>query len=160
MRDSEGREITEWPVFRRNVVFGCVDEAHLIKEWGRLFRLAFRHIGAFFRGRLPPKTSVIALSATLQPGPDTDCVTTSLGMVQDAFTLLRRSNERSNTQFIIEVLEHGLGGNDFSCLLPYITGGRKTIIHCRTIDMVFRAYIWAWRMYHALRDPEDNEETI
>jgi superfamily II DNA helicase RecQ len=173
LRDSEWWEITEWPVFRSNVIFGCVDEAHLIKEWGRLFQLAFRHIGAFFRGRLPPKTSVVALSATLQPGSDTDCVTASLGMVQDVFTLLRRSNERLNTQFIIEVLEHGLGGNDFTCLLPYITSGRKTIIHCRTIDMVFRGYVWAWhmqsmdadklrriQMYHALRDPEDNEETI
>jgi len=27
LRDAEWREITEWPVFRRNVVFGCVDEA-------------------------------------------------------------------------------------------------------------------------------------
>ena len=61
--------------------------------------------------------SVIALSATLQLSSDTDFVTTSLGMVQDAFTLLRRSNGRSNTQFIIEVLKHGLGENDFSCLL-------------------------------------------
>jgi hypothetical protein len=37
LRDSEWREITEWHVFRSNVIFGCVDEAHIIKEWGLLF---------------------------------------------------------------------------------------------------------------------------
>jgi superfamily II DNA helicase RecQ len=30
LKDPEWREITEWPVFRANIVFGCVDEAHLI----------------------------------------------------------------------------------------------------------------------------------
>jgi superfamily II DNA helicase RecQ len=106
-------------------------EAHLIRDWGRLFHLAFKHIGAFFHGRLPPRTSVVALSATLQPGPPTDTVTTSsLGMVPGAFTLLRRSNERPNTQFSIERLNHGLGGHEFSCLLPFVTSGCKTIVHC------------------------------
>jgi hypothetical protein len=110
---------------------------------------------------------------TLQPGPPTDTVTTSLGMVPGAFTLLRRSNEHPNTQFSIERLNHGLGGHEFSCLLPFVTSGRKTIVHCRMMEVMFRAYIWAWhmqpvnsdklrctRMYHALCSPEDNEETI
>ncbi|KZP07773.1 hypothetical protein FIBSPDRAFT_838915 [Athelia psychrophila] len=52
LKDPDWREITDYPVFRSNIIYGCVDEAHLIKEWGRTFRFSFRLIGAFFRGRL------------------------------------------------------------------------------------------------------------
>lgn len=34
LTDKIWREVTEDPVFRKNIVFGCVDEAHLIYEWG------------------------------------------------------------------------------------------------------------------------------
>jgi hypothetical protein len=40
LKDPEWREFTEWPVFQANIAFGCVDEAHLIYEWGLNFRLA------------------------------------------------------------------------------------------------------------------------
>ncbi|KZP20923.1 hypothetical protein FIBSPDRAFT_1044497 [Athelia psychrophila] len=173
LKDPDWREITDYPVFRSNIVYGCVDEAHLIKEWGRAFRLSLKLIGAFFRGRLPPRTATLALSATLQPGESTDLVTDSLGMTSGTFTLLRRSNERPNTQLIVETLTHGLGGRDFPCLLPYLNSGRKTVIHCRTMEMVFRGYIYCMRvlpggaekmarvkMYHSLLDPEENEETL
>jgi superfamily II DNA helicase RecQ len=58
LKDPEWREITEWPVFRANIVFTCVDEAHLIYEWGLDFRLAFLLIGVFFRGCLPRNASI------------------------------------------------------------------------------------------------------
>ncbi|KAF8144095.1 P-loop containing nucleoside triphosphate hydrolase protein [Mycena galopus ATCC 62051] len=52
-----GRQITSSDVFRANIVYGCTDEAHLIDEWGADFRPDFKHIGPFFRGRLPSSAS-------------------------------------------------------------------------------------------------------
>jgi superfamily II DNA helicase RecQ len=45
LRDKAWREITAYDVYRANVVYGCVDEAHLINEWGADFRPLFKHIG-------------------------------------------------------------------------------------------------------------------
>lgn len=54
---------------RANVLFACVDEVHLISEWGLSFRLlAFGTIGTFLRGRFPSWISIVGLTATLEPG--------------------------------------------------------------------------------------------
>ncbi|KAJ7923691.1 hypothetical protein B0H13DRAFT_2400983 [Mycena leptocephala] len=79
LRDKAWREITAFDLFRANIVYGCVDEAHLINEWGVSFRPDFRHVGAFFGGRLPSFTSIMALSATLQPGSATNSMADSRG---------------------------------------------------------------------------------
>jgi hypothetical protein len=50
LHDREWKEITEHPIFRANILFACVDEVHLINEWGLAFRLAFGTIGTFLRG--------------------------------------------------------------------------------------------------------------
>ncbi|SJL13507.1 uncharacterized protein ARMOST_16951 [Armillaria ostoyae] len=97
----------------------------------------------------------------------------SLGFTGDRFHILRRSNERLNTQFIIEVLESAISGNEFPQLLSYISSGRKTIIHCKTINQVFRVYLYLWRMepsgvnhlrrvrmYHSLCPPTYNTDTL
>ncbi|KAJ7025242.1 P-loop containing nucleoside triphosphate hydrolase protein [Mycena alexandri] len=52
LRDKVWRDITANDVFRANILYGCTDEAHLIRDWGAEFRPQFRHIGTFFRGRL------------------------------------------------------------------------------------------------------------
>jgi superfamily II DNA helicase RecQ len=65
LRDKEWREITEGPIFRSNVLFACVDEAHLINSWGLSFRSAFSLIGTFLRGRFPSSISILGLTATL-----------------------------------------------------------------------------------------------
>jgi superfamily II DNA helicase RecQ len=173
LKDPEWREITEWPVFRTNIVFGCVDEAHLIYEWGLNFRLAFLLIGAFFRGHLPTRTSVLALSATMQPGAHESFVLNALGFVRNTYILIRRSNERPNIQFSIETLSHGLGGSEFPSLLPYLNSGRKLAIHCKDINLVTRVFSYCgcrlapgedWfrriRTYHALYSAEHNEATL
>ncbi|KAK6987803.1 P-loop containing nucleoside triphosphate hydrolase protein [Favolaschia claudopus] len=173
LRDKAWREITGSSTFSANVVYGCVDEAHLINEWGTDFRPLFKHIGALFRGRLPSHISVFAMSATIQPGAPMKSITDSLGMFDGAFHLYRSSNERPNTQFIMEPLENGIGGRIFPQLLVILNSGRKTVIHCRTIDDVLRVLLYLWKclppgphrlrrlqMYHSLRSYEDNEAIL
>lgn len=139
LHDKEWREITEWPHFRTNCVSASVDEAHLIYEWGEDFRIMFKHIGPFLRGRMPSWTSPVALTATVEPGAPTAHILNSLSM---SGHMIQRSNERVNTQFIMQTLEHGLSGYEFPSLLPFINTGWKTVIHCQTIDIVFHCYIY------------------
>ncbi|KAJ7020891.1 P-loop containing nucleoside triphosphate hydrolase protein [Mycena alexandri] len=173
LRDKAWRQITDFDTFRTNITFGCVDEAHLIDEWGAAFRPPFRHIGQFFRGRLPSSASVLALTATSIPGQPTNSICKSLGMSGDDFYLLRCSNERPNTQFIMEPLDHGLGGKEFPSLLRYLNSGRKAVVHVRRIDEVFRVFMYLFnslpegmdrlrriKMYHSLRSFEANEEIL
>ncbi|KAJ6584403.1 P-loop containing nucleoside triphosphate hydrolase protein [Mycena capillaripes] len=130
LKTKDWRNISESPCFRSNLIYTTVDEVHLVNEWGTDFRVDFKLIGPFTRGRLPVSASVVGLSATLAPGKDTTAVCQSLG-------------------------------------------GRKTIIHFHTLDMLFRCYVYIWRlqsssadkmrrtrMYHSLCPPEYNEETI
>ncbi|KAF8210686.1 P-loop containing nucleoside triphosphate hydrolase protein, partial [Mycena galopus ATCC 62051] len=173
LRDKAWRQVTTSDVFRANIVYGCTDEAHLIDEWGADFRPDFRHIGAFFRGRFPSSASIMALSATVQPGKTTKSICNSLGFSGDDFYMFRSSNERPNTQIIMEPLTHGIGGKVFPQLLSYLNSGRKAVIHCRTIDDVLRVFIYLWKclppgphrlrrlkMYHSLRTFEENQEII
>ena len=173
LRNKEWREIIESPTFQSNVLFVCVDEVHLINEWGLSFRPAFSAVGTFFRGRFPVLISVVGLSATLEPGAPTTSVCKSLGFFEGNFLLIRRSNEHPNTQFSVQFVAHGLNGDKFPDLLPYLNSGRKTIIHCRTLDQVFRVYAYIWRLqpeganklvrarlYHSVCPPEYNEEMI
>ncbi|KAJ7173214.1 P-loop containing nucleoside triphosphate hydrolase protein [Mycena filopes] len=173
LREKAWRQISDSDTFRANIVFGCVDEIHLIDEWGADFRPHFRHIGQFFRGRLPSSASVLGLSATLLPGAPMTTICKSLGMSHDDFYLLRCSNERPNTQFIMEPLDHGLGGKEFPSLLRYLNSGRKAVVHVRRIDEVFRVFSYLWnalpdgpdrlrriQMYHSLRTFEANTEIL
>ena len=173
LRDKEWREITESPIFRANILFGCIDEVHLINVWGLSFRTAFAAIGTFLRGRFPASVSVVGLSATLEPGPATASVCKSLGFFDGGFKFIRNSNERPNTQFTVQFTTRGLNSDTFPDLLPYLASGRKTIIHCRTLDQVSRVYAYIWRlqpdnadklirtrMYHSINPADYNAETI
>ncbi|KAJ7266413.1 P-loop containing nucleoside triphosphate hydrolase protein, partial [Mycena haematopus] len=148
LHDKAWRQIPAHDTFRANIVYGCADEAHTINEWGLTFRPQFRHVGGFFRGRLPSSASVMALTATLQPGSPTTSICRSLGLSGDNFY-------------------------EFPDLLPYLNSGRKAVVHCRKIDDVYRVFIYLWnslpvgpdrlrriQMYHSLRSFEDNEEIL
>ncbi|KAJ7828857.1 hypothetical protein B0H14DRAFT_2594438 [Mycena olivaceomarginata] len=163
LHDKEWRSISEWPAFGARLLFSAVDEAHLIDEWG----------GVSTRFQADCSSSVVTLSATLTPGQATSSVCTSLGFFDGAFHLICRSNERSDIQFVMQTLTHGLSGYEFLDLLPFINGGRKLCIHCATIDLVFRGYVYIWRlqpstadkfrrvrMYHSLCPSSYNEENI
>ncbi|KAJ7213990.1 P-loop containing nucleoside triphosphate hydrolase protein [Mycena pura] len=173
LRDKAWRRITSADTFRSNVVFGGVDEAHLIKHWGAHFRPHFKHIGAFFRGRLPSSASVFGLSATIQPGADTDSICRTLGFSRNSYYELRLTNERPNVQFIVQPLTHGFSSNDFPELLDYLNQNRKTVIHCRRIEDLHRLFVYAFdslplepdrlrriKTYHSLHSFDDNAETL
>ncbi|KAJ7725279.1 P-loop containing nucleoside triphosphate hydrolase protein [Mycena maculata] len=173
LMDKQWERITDWQLFRDNIAFVSADEAHLINEWGEDFRPAFRHIGNFIRGRLPPHVAVSALTATLQPGLRTKSVCKALGFLQGTFHMYRRSNERKNVQFILRPLTHSLGGEEFPDLIQYLVSNRKTIIYCATIELCWRVYIYLLRLlppgprrmtrvrlYHAMCWPEENEKTV
>ncbi|KAJ7190124.1 P-loop containing nucleoside triphosphate hydrolase protein [Mycena pura] len=173
LRDKAWRRITSAETFRSNIVFGGVDEAHLIKHWGAHFRPHFKHNGAFFRGRLPSSASVFCLSATIQPGADTDSICRTLGFSRNNYYELCLTNERPNVQFIVEPLTHGFSSNDFPELLDHLNQNRKTVIHCRRIEDLHRLFVYAFdslppkpdrlrriKTYHSLHSFDDNTETL
>ena len=173
LHDKEWREITEYSIFRENILFASVDKVHLINEWGLAFRLAFGTIGTFLRGRFPSSIFIVGLTATLEPGSPTVFVCKSLGFFEGNFTLIRRSNECPNTQFTVQFLTHGLNSNKFSDILPYLASGQKTIIHCRTVNQVSQVYAYIWclqpdgtnkliraRVYHSICPADYNKQTI
>jgi hypothetical protein len=65
----------------------------MVDQWGPDFRKAFKQIRACRRDRLPSGTPILALSASVQPGP----ATTSIFLVSASSlaTLIRRSNPLS-----------------------------------------------------------------
>ncbi|KAJ7752951.1 P-loop containing nucleoside triphosphate hydrolase protein [Mycena metata] len=173
LRSKEWREISDSSIFRAHIFYAATDEVHLINTWGLEFRTDFGLIGLFVRGRLPSSISVVGLSATLAPGRATTAVCETLGLYGNAFHLIRRTNERPNVQFIMKVLGHGISGYSFPDLLPFLQSGRKAVIFCPTIDMVFRVYVFIWRlqsrtadklrrtrMYTSLCPAEYNQETL
>ena len=173
LHDREWREIAEYSIFRANILFATVDEVHLINEWGLAFRLAFETIGTFLRGRFPSSVSIVGLTAMLEPGSPTVSVCKSLGFFEGNFTLIWRSNERPNMQFTVHFLTHGLNGDKFPDILPYLASGRKTIIHCRTVNQVSQVYAYIWRLqpeganklirarvYHSICPADYNKQTI
>ncbi|THV04164.1 hypothetical protein K435DRAFT_817015 [Dendrothele bispora CBS 962.96] len=77
--DPEHLREPEWSVFadsepfHSNCIFACAEEGHIINEWGQDFRPLFRHIGSFFRGKLPvSQMSIFTMTATMQPGAPYD----------------------------------------------------------------------------------------
>ncbi|KAK0197660.1 P-loop containing nucleoside triphosphate hydrolase protein [Armillaria mellea] len=104
LNEKEWQDIMKSDEFWSNTVYVCIEEAHLIDEWGAAFCPLFKRIGQLIRGRVRSSCSVFALTATLQPGKHTESP------------------------------------------IPYLNSRRKTIIHCSTIDQVYRVYVYLWGM--------------
>ncbi|KAJ6449537.1 hypothetical protein C8R45DRAFT_1130620, partial [Mycena sanguinolenta] len=121
---KEWRNISESEEFCVRLLYFSIDEAHLINEFCTPL------------GQLARSTSLAALSATLAPGSPTTSVCISLSLANSKY-LIRHTNERPNVQFIMKTLTHGLA-DDFPDLLPFLNSGRKVVIHCATIELVFR----------------------
>jgi len=61
LTDKDWEHVTNADTWRENIAFLCVDEIHLVYEWGSDFRLAFRNIGKFARSRCPSHMSIFGL---------------------------------------------------------------------------------------------------
>ncbi|KAJ7059061.1 P-loop containing nucleoside triphosphate hydrolase protein [Mycena amicta] len=169
----EWDKIVKNTTFAANLIYVCVEEAHLVREW-LIFRAAYGNIGPFVRGKLSRQTSIVGLSATIQPGVPEQEVCTALGFNRTTdFHLFRHSNERPEIRFVLEPLAHGMKSRSFPQLIPYLNSGRKCIVYTQSLDTLTRVYTYLCKMspknlnpgrrirvYSALCDPEFNAETL
>ncbi|KAJ8089134.1 hypothetical protein PM082_014382 [Marasmius tenuissimus] len=147
LKTKEWRTLAADKTFSKNLVYACAEEAHLINEWGAAFRKDFRSIGKFFRGRLSSNISVFAITAILAPGEATTSVCKSLGFTTGSFHLIQHSNKRPNMQITMKPLTASISGSTFPDLLPILSSGRKAVIHCDTLDLVFRVFVYLMSLY-------------
>ncbi|EIW75371.1 hypothetical protein CONPUDRAFT_159494 [Coniophora puteana RWD-64-598 SS2] len=142
--------------FRKNVIAYGVDEVHVVPEWGNAFRDAYRHIGSL-RNRLPSRVPVIALTATLTPGPEQASVCKVLGLHRNQYHFERHSCERANVQLTVNELSHGLTGYSFPDIAWTILGAEKVVIYCKTIDLGFRVAVYLWSL---CTNGQDKRKTV
>jgi len=158
--------------FRRRVCLLAVDEVHLLDSWGNSFRKAYQQI-QFVRARFELSLLVIAMTATLLPGDQTNRVCNFVGLRN--YHTVQRSNRRPEIQLIFRVLSHGIESWEFSDLRWIIDDmqRKKTIIFCTSIRDGFRIFSYLWRlldspphvrgdqlrMYNALNWPDYNLKT-
>jgi superfamily II DNA helicase RecQ len=148
-----------------------MDEMHLSNDWGKEFRIPFKLIGTFLHAKLPSGISHFGLTATLESGEATQTVCKNLGFYKESFREIRRSNERSNVCLIREVVSKR-SSTSFPYLAPYLTSGRKTIIHTKSFEEAFNCFTYIRRaipscertsrirMYHAGFPDKYNQETL
>ncbi|THU96621.1 hypothetical protein K435DRAFT_594534, partial [Dendrothele bispora CBS 962.96] len=144
LRADEWSHIASSTPFRTNLIFSCTEEAHLIPEWGN----------PEFR-------------------PDFQFIGTffrsRLPSSISSFALSATLEPGESTN-----LTHGLSGEIFPQLLPYLSSGRKTIIHCQTLETVYRVYVYLlsflddsnpaalrrMRVYHSMCSDKYNTQTL
>lgn len=149
-----------------------VDEVHLCNSWGEAFRPSFRQIG-LVRRRMPARTNLILLTATLAAGPPTTNVLNSFGLRSGDYHLIHRSNRRPDIQIIFRMLTRGLAGPAYPDFLWVLSSKRKTIIFCPTIVHGQRLALYLRsrlplavdpctfiRTYNALKWSDFNEVTL
>ncbi|TFY79570.1 hypothetical protein EWM64_g4443 [Hericium alpestre] len=158
-------------VFWARVIALGANEIHLLPAWGALFRKAYQQIG-FMRTRFPDRIVAIGVTATMARGGALDTVRLMLGMQEDQFHCIRRSNFRPELQLLLRDLGTGINGHHFPALLWILKSRRKTVIYCATISLAFRvtSYLWTHaedktdlqtrlRMYTAINFPSYNSAT-
>jgi len=130
--------------FRGRVCLLAVDEAHLLDSWGNSFRQAYHQI-RYVRARFNSSLVVIAMTATLLPGDQTNQVSEFIGL-RNHHTV-RRSNRRPEIQLLFRVLSHGIESWDFPDLRWVIDDiqRKKIIIFCTSIREGFRIHSYLWR---------------
>jgi superfamily II DNA helicase RecQ len=126
---------------RPRLALFCVDECHLIDEWGADFRKAFGTISQAIPW-LPDWTVRLALTATLEPGRQTDVVTKALGLCPGTFYLDRRDCQRRNVAIIFRTIQYthsGIEFRDLDWLVPHdiktAADIAKTLVYCETIEL-------------------------
>jgi superfamily II DNA helicase RecQ len=171
LKQKEWCGIRRGTVFRNNLVFGSMDEMHLSNDWGKSFRIPFKLIGTFLHAKLPSGISHFGLTATLEPGETTQTVCRNLGFYRGSFQEIRRSNKRPNIHLVLETITKRTA-RAFPYLAPYLSSGRKTIIHAKSFEEAYDCYRYIRRaipgderttqirMYHAGLPDRYNQETL
>lgn len=147
-----GPETTELDAFddfindecaRPRIGYFIVDEIHLIYRWGPDFRLVYGTL-ATMRAQLPEWTVCVGLTATLEPGRETEAVVQAMGF-KDSFHFEKRDCERHNVDLIIREVKFPCSGYEFRDLdwliPPDMTKASdlpKIVIYCETIEMGHR----------------------
>ncbi|KAG9221254.1 hypothetical protein CCMSSC00406_0008911 [Pleurotus cornucopiae] len=122
-----------------------LDEMHLITDWGDTsFRKAFTDIGLVL-ARMKSTTTLIAVTATL-PAADVNRIVHVLGLAPGSYFFTRRSNIRSDIQFITRILRHGLGGWSFPDFDWIVKTKRKTIVYADTVTLAHRLFVYFWSL--------------
>ncbi|KAI0082973.1 P-loop containing nucleoside triphosphate hydrolase protein, partial [Irpex rosettiformis] len=129
---------------RARLALFCVDECHLVDEWGLDFRKAYGQISDTIPW-LPTWTTRCGLTATLEPGRQTQAVTRALGFHDGNFFLNRRDCERYNINVVLCPVQHAYTTDEFRDLDWIIPPSMKsaadipkTLIYCETIDLGHR----------------------
>ena len=132
--------------FRENLVLLGIDEAHVLVPWGKDFRKAY-HQNFLLRRRLPDHVALIAVSATISPGPEFNSLCERLELKASKYHTIRESSERPNVQMIFKQLTHGLGGYQFPDIAWVFRRGIKAVVYCYSLDLVFRVGYYGWNLY-------------
>ncbi|KZP28196.1 P-loop containing nucleoside triphosphate hydrolase protein, partial [Athelia psychrophila] len=131
------------------VRLGClvIDEIHLIYIWGPNFRKNFATLGAL-RARLPSHTVLVGLTATLEPGRETDAIVQS-ACFKSTYHFERRDCERRNVDIIFREIKYNISGYEFRDLDWLIDYGLlkasdilKCIIYCESIELGHRVTLY------------------
>ncbi|KAL4263038.1 hypothetical protein AB1N83_005563 [Pleurotus pulmonarius] len=127
---------------RINLVF--IDECHLVREHGELFRKTYATIGQV-RPRLPHNIPWIAVTATLPSGDMTNSVLQSLGFGEGEYTMCRLRVDVPNIKYIPRFFRHPMSGStiyDIAWIIPpNVTTSsqiKKAIIFCEKIEFASR----------------------
>ncbi|KAI0314696.1 P-loop containing nucleoside triphosphate hydrolase protein, partial [Amylostereum chailletii] len=144
LRTAEFDVLVKTKSFRLKWTNLAVDESHLTDEWGGDFRPLYEDIYSV-RSRGPDHLCVIALSATVEPGPQTTRIMNHIGFRPKAHYLDRRDCERLNMAIIFRDVKFSFSGFifwDIDWVIPVgiqsSTDIPKTLLYCETIDLGHR----------------------
>ncbi|KAI0683961.1 P-loop containing nucleoside triphosphate hydrolase protein [Cytidiella melzeri] len=112
LKSKRFKEVIQYANVRSCLGLFCVDECHLIDEWGADFRQAYGLIAETIPW-LPTWTARLGLTATLEPGRQTDVVMKALGFHDSNFFLDRRDCERHNVDIIFRPVEYTSTTDEF-----------------------------------------------
>lgn len=144
LRSNDSYRLTDNEVFSEHWMYTVFDEAHLADEWAEDFRPDFGNLG-LLRPRGGPHVTYVGLTATLEPGRQTNIVLERLGFTKGDYFLDRRDCERTNIDLIIRPLQFPFGGyhlRDLDWLIPEnmssILDIEKCIVFSSSLDFTYR----------------------
>ena len=158
--------------FAKRVCMMAIDEVHLLNTWGKSFRKLYLQVG-WARARLKNAVPLIATTATLQGGKNTEDICTFLGL-QRNLHVIRRSNIRRDFRIIFRTMSSNPESSDAFPELDWVLSSRrKVLIHHWSIATCWRIGTYLIkkdasnpyrtiriRIFHALNWPSHNDDTL